>query len=63
MARALLGPLHGERRGLELDQLRAQLVGVFAALAQNPSLIEPMRAAYADLYRARRRRRPAARAR
>jgi AcrR family transcriptional regulator len=32
------------------DQLRRSTSAVFAALAQNPSLIEPMRAAYSDLH-------------
>ena len=34
-----------------MDQLRHKSSAVFAALAQNPSLIEPMRAAYSDLHR------------
>jgi AcrR family transcriptional regulator len=33
------------------DQCRRSSSAVFAALAQNPSLIEPMRAAYGDLHR------------
>ena len=33
------------------DELRRSSSAVFAALAQNPSLIEPMRAAYSDLHR------------
>lgn len=33
------------------EQLRRSSSAVFAALAQNPSLIEPMRAAYGDLHR------------
>ena len=33
------------------EQLRRSYASVFAALAQNPALIEPMRAAYADLYK------------
>jgi AcrR family transcriptional regulator len=33
------------------EQLRRSSSAVFAALAQNPSLIEPMRAAYSDLHR------------
>jgi AcrR family transcriptional regulator len=33
------------------DQLRRMGSSVFAALAQNPSLIQPMRAVYADLHR------------
>jgi AcrR family transcriptional regulator len=33
------------------DQLRRSSSAVFAALAHNPSLIEPMRAAYTELYR------------
>ena len=33
------------------DQLRRSTSAVFAALALNPSLIEPMREAYADLHR------------
>jgi AcrR family transcriptional regulator len=33
------------------EQLRRSTSAVFAALAQNPSLIEPMREAYSDLYR------------
>lgn len=33
------------------EQLRRSTSAVFAALAQNPSLIEPMREAYADLHR------------
>lgn len=32
------------------EQLRRSTSAVFAALAQNPSLIEPMRGAYADLH-------------
>ncbi len=32
------------------DQLRRSTSAVFAALAQNPALIEPMRAAYSDLH-------------
>ena len=32
------------------EQLRQSSAAVFAALAQNPSLIEPMRAAYRDLH-------------
>ena len=31
------------------DQCRRSSTAVFAALAQNPSLIEPMRSAYSDL--------------
>ena len=33
------------------EQLRRSSSAVFAALAQNPSLIEPMRAAYSELHR------------
>ena len=33
------------------EQLRRSSYAVFAALAQNPSLIEPMRATYSDLHR------------
>jgi AcrR family transcriptional regulator len=33
------------------EQLRRSSCAVFAALAQDPSLIEPMRAAYSDLHR------------
>ena len=33
------------------EQLRRSSAAVFAALAQNPSLIEPMRAVYVDLHR------------
>jgi AcrR family transcriptional regulator len=33
------------------EQLRRSSAAVFAALAQDPSLIEPMRAAYTDLHR------------
>ncbi|MFN0060087.1 MAG: TetR/AcrR family transcriptional regulator [Planctomycetota bacterium] len=33
------------------EQLRGSSSAVFAALAQNPSLIEPMRATYGDLHR------------
>src|SRR5262249_11175367 len=33
------------------DQLRRSTSAVFAALAQNPALIEPMRAVYSDLHR------------
>jgi AcrR family transcriptional regulator len=33
------------------EQLRRSSSAVFAALAQNPSLIEPMRAVYSDLHR------------
>jgi hypothetical protein len=33
------------------EQLRRSSAAVFAALAQNPSLIEPMRGAYSELHR------------
>jgi hypothetical protein len=50
MTRGLLNHClsHAESR---TEQLRRSSSAVFAALAQNPSLIEPMRAAYSDLYR------------
>jgi AcrR family transcriptional regulator len=49
MARALLGHCMANAECWD-EQLRHSSSAVFAALAQNPSLIEPMRAAYADLY-------------
>lgn len=47
MARGLLN--HCVSKGWT-DQLRRSSSAVFAALAHNPSLIEPMRAAYTELY-------------
>jgi AcrR family transcriptional regulator len=50
MARALLSHCLSDAQGWT-DQLRQSSSAVFAALAQNPSLIEPMRAVYSDLHR------------
>jgi hypothetical protein len=50
MARALLSHCLSDAQGWT-DQLRRSSSAVFAALAQNPSLIEPMRAIYSDLRR------------
>lgn len=50
MARALLDHCLADAQ-VWTDQLRRSSSAVFAALAQNPSLIEPMRAVYADLHR------------
>jgi AcrR family transcriptional regulator len=50
MARALLSHCLSDAQGWT-DQLRQSSSAVFAALAQNPTLIEPMRAVYSDLHR------------
>lgn len=50
MARALLGHCLSDAE-CWTDQLRSSSSACFAALAQNPSLIEPMRAVYGDLHR------------
>ena len=50
MARALLSYCLSDAQGWT-DRLRNSSSAVFAALAQNPSLIEPMRAVYSDLHR------------
>jgi AcrR family transcriptional regulator len=50
MARALLSHCLSDARDWT-DQLRHRSSAVFAALAQNPSLIEPMRVVYRDLRR------------
>ncbi len=50
MARALLSHCLSDAQGWT-DELRRSSAAVFAALAQNPSLIEPMRAVYSDLRR------------
>jgi len=50
MARALLSHCLSDAKGWT-DELRRSSAAVFAALAQNPSLIEPMRAVYGDLRR------------
>jgi len=50
MARALVGMCLGDDE-LWTEQLRRSSSAVFAALAQNPALIEPMRVVYADLHR------------
>jgi AcrR family transcriptional regulator len=50
MARALLSHCLSDARDWT-DQLRHSSSAVFAALAQNPSLIEPMRVVYRDLRR------------
>jgi AcrR family transcriptional regulator len=50
MARALLSHCLSDAE-CWTEQLRASSSAVFAALAQNPNLIEPMRAAYTELYR------------
>jgi AcrR family transcriptional regulator len=49
MTRALLSRLSNAQDWT--DQLRHSSSAVFAALAQNPNLIEPMRAVYSDLHR------------
>jgi AcrR family transcriptional regulator len=50
MARALMGHCLADAN-CWTDELRQRSAAVFAALAQNPALIEPLREAYADLYR------------
>lgn len=50
MARALLDHCLSDAEGWT-EELRRSSSAVFAALAQNPSLIEPMRDAYAELHR------------
>lgn len=50
MARALLGQCLSDAQGWT-EQVRRGSSTVFAALAQNPSLIEPMRAVSSDLHR------------
>jgi AcrR family transcriptional regulator len=50
MARALLSHCLSDAQDWT-DQLRRSSSAVFAALAQNPSLIEPMREVYGDLHR------------
>jgi AcrR family transcriptional regulator len=50
MVRALLSHCLSDAHGWT-EQLRHSSSAVFAALAQNPSLIEPMRAVYSDLHR------------
>lgn len=50
MARALLDHCLSDAQ-CWTEQLRQSTSAVFAALAQNPSLIEPMREAYAELHR------------
>ena len=50
MARGLLNHCLSDAQSWT-EQLRRSSSAVFAALAQNPSLIEPMRAAYSDLHR------------
>jgi AcrR family transcriptional regulator len=50
MARGLLNHCLSDARSWT-EQLRRSSSAVFAALAQNPSLIEPMRVAYSDLHR------------
>jgi AcrR family transcriptional regulator len=50
MARALVSHCLSDAQGWT-DELRRSSSAVFAALAQNPSLIEPMRAVYGDLRR------------
>jgi len=50
MARALVAMCLGDDE-LWTEQLRRSSSAVFAALAQNPALIEPMRVVYADLHR------------
>lgn len=50
MARALLDHCLSDA-ACWTEQLRRSSSAVFAALAQNPSLIEPMRAAYTELHR------------
>lgn len=50
MARALLHDCLTDAESWT-DQLRSSTSAVFAALAQNPALIQPMRAVYSDLHR------------
>lgn len=50
MARALLNHCLSDAK-CWTEELRRSSSAVFAALAQNPALIEPMRAVYADLHR------------
>ncbi len=50
MARALVAMCLADDE-LWTEQLRRSSSAVFAALAQNPALIEPMRVVYADLHR------------
>jgi AcrR family transcriptional regulator len=50
MARALLSHCLSDAQGWT-EQVRRSASAVFAALAQNPSLIEPMRAVHGDLHR------------
>lgn len=50
MARALLNHCLSDAK-CWTDELRSSSSAVFAALAQNPSLIEPMRAVYSELHR------------
>lgn len=50
MARALVAMCLADD-DLWTEQLRRSSSAVFAALAQNPALIEPMRVVYADLHR------------
>jgi AcrR family transcriptional regulator len=50
VSRALLGHCLADG-SCWTDELRRSSSAVFAALAQNPSLIEPMRVAYAELHR------------
>jgi hypothetical protein len=50
MARALVDMCSRDDE-LWTEQLRRSSSAVFAALAQNPALIEPMRVVYADLHR------------
>jgi AcrR family transcriptional regulator len=50
MTRALLQHCLSDAKSWT-EQLRRSSAAVFAALAQNPSLIEPMRATYGDLHR------------
>ena len=50
MARALLDHCLSDAK-CWTEELRRSSSAVFAALAQNPALIEPMRAVYADLHR------------
>ena len=50
MARALLDHCLSDAK-CWTEELRRSTSAVFAALAQNPALIQPMRAVYADLHR------------
>lgn len=50
MARALIGHCLTDAQ-VWTEQLRRSSASIFAALAHNPSLIQPMRAVYADLHR------------